>query len=261
MAMAMLVLALGAADTRPAAAAGYYQRGAEGWFWYEDPPVVEEKKDETKDTPAAAPTPPSDPSDPLVRLKEIQDAIARAEAKAVLEPTEDNLRDYLYANQWQLDQSSTFSDVWRRVVWQTPDLDYRLRRPTTNLGVHEFHDQRKASKVDAVADVAKTHGLFFFFKGSCPYCHRYAPILQAFSAKYGLDILPISLDGGALPEFPAPRVDTRIAMDLGVEVVPSVFLVDPKRRNVIPVGSGVLSMEELVDRIYVLTQTAPGEDY
>jgi conjugal transfer pilus assembly protein TraF len=78
---------------------------------------------------------------------------------------------------------------------------------------------------------------------------------------YGIEVLPVSLDGGGLPEFPSPRVDARVAAELGVETVPSVFLVDPAGRNVIPVGSGVMSVDELAERIYVLTQTDPGKDY
>jgi conjugal transfer pilus assembly protein TraF len=78
---------------------------------------------------------------------------------------------------------------------------------------------------------------------------------------YGIEILPVSLDGGTLPDFPHPRTDTRVAADLGVSTVPSLFLVDPRKRNVIPVGSGVMSAEELADRIYVLTQTEPGKDF
>ena len=184
-----------------------------------------------------------------------------AEAKAVLYPTVENITEYLRLNQWQLDQSSLFSDVWRRAVWQNPELDYSLRRPVTNLAVHTYQDQRKDDRSKAVARIAATHGLFFFFKGSCPYCHTFGPILRQFSEMYGIEILPVSLDGGTLPEFPHPKTDTRVASELGVSTVPSLFLVDPQNRNVIPLGSGVMSADELADRIYVLTQTEPGKDY
>jgi type-F conjugative transfer system pilin assembly protein TraF len=243
-----------------ASAADYFSRNAEGWFWYEKPEVIQdEEKQEKAATPAD--TVATVPDDPLDQLERIQKTIARAEARAVLYPTEENVGEYLRLNQWQLNQSSLFSDVWRRVVWQTPDLDYSLRRPVTNLAVHEFQDQKNAAQAQAVAQIAKTHGLFFFFKGSCPYCHAFGPILRRFSEMYGIDVLPVSLDGGTLPDFPQARTDTRVATELGVETVPSVFLVDPRRRNVVPVGAGVMSVDELAERIYVLTQTEPGKDY
>lgn len=236
----------------------YFSRNGEGWFWYENPELVQEKQ---KEVSSSAEATAASPDDPLKQLEQIQQAIARAEARAVLYPTEENVGEYLRLNQWQLNQSSLFSDVWRRVVWQTPDLDYSLRRPVTNLAVHEFQDQKNTAQTQAVAQIAKTHGLFFFFKGSCPYCHTFGPILRRFSEMHGIEVLPVSLDGGALPDFPQARTDTRVATELGVETVPSVFLVDPRRRNVVPVGAGVMSVDELAERIYVLTQTEPGKDY
>jgi conjugal transfer pilus assembly protein TraF len=254
------------AQTTPETAADYFERNAEGWFWYRDPiiepaiePVDEEGRINGTNSETRQTAEPSE--DPLDQLKQIQETIARAEAKAVLYPTRENITEYLHLNQWQLDQSSLFSDVWRRVVWQNPELDYSLRRPVTNLAIHAYQDQRKTDKAAAVAQAATTHGLFFFFKGSCPYCHTFGPILKQFSKTYGIEILPISLDGGALPDFPHPRTDIRVASELGVSSVPSLFLVDPQHRNVIPVGSGVMSNDELANRIYVLTQTEPGKDY
>lgn len=256
-----LLLLVSHAPAAVASAPGYWKNNSQGWFWYQDPPLAEEEV--PQETPPAVPTVTTTtvPDDPLEQLKRVQEAIARAEAKAVLNPTEANVREYLLANQWQLNQASLFSDVWRRTVWQDPNLDYSLQRPTTSLAIHQFQDQRKEAKTQAVAQVANTHGLFFFFRGSCPYCHTFAPILKQFSEAYGIEVLPVSLDGGALPEYPAPRVDARVAAELGVEVVPSVYLVDPRGRNVIPVGAGVMSVDELVERIYVLTQTTPGKDY
>ena len=48
---------------------------------------------------------------------------------------------------------------------------------------------------------------------------------------------------------------------LGVSVVPMVVLGNVKDRRLLPIGSGVLSAQEIVERIYVLTQTKPGELY
>lgn len=259
---AYVVLLMLLAMHAPAAlASAYWKNNSQGWFWYEDPPPPVEEEQKAPEAAPAAPVAAPVPEDPLEQLKRIQEAIARAEAKAVLNPTEANLREYLLANQWQLNQASLFSDVWRRTVWQDPNLDYSLQRPTTSLAIHQFQDQRKEAKAAAVAQVASTHGLFFFFRGSCPYCHKFAPVLKQFAETYGIEVLPVSLDKGVLPEYPTPRFDAHVAAELGVEVVPSVYLVDPRGRNVIPVGAGVMSADELAERIYVLTQTTPGKDY
>jgi conjugal transfer pilus assembly protein TraF len=76
-----------------------------------------------------------------------------------------------------------------------------------------------------------------------------------------MTVFPVSLDGGGLPEFPQPARDNGMSAALGVSVVPMVVLGNVKDRRLIPVGSGVLSAQDIVERIYVLTQTKPGELY
>ena len=88
----------------------------------------------------------------------------------------------------------------------------------------------------------------------CPYCHQFAPLLKDFEAKFGLKIVPISVDGGGLPEFRSPRVDNGIARTLDVRQVPALFLAEPRGGKITPIGYGVLSESELLERIFVVTQ-------
>ena len=74
-------------------------------------------------------------------------------------------------------------------------------------------------------------------------------------------MFPVSLDGGGLPDYPRPAKDNGMAGALGVSVVPLVVLGNVKDRRLLPIGSGVLSAQEIVERIYILTQTKPGELY
>lgn len=84
---------------------------------------------------------------------------------------------------------------------------------------------------------------------------------QIQAGTYGITIFPISLDGGVLPEFPSPARDNGMARALDVKQVPYVALGNIKDRRLIPLGSGVLSVQDIVERIYILTQTQPGELY
>jgi conjugal transfer pilus assembly protein TraF len=52
-------------------------------------------------------------------------------AKAILEPSEQNVTAYIMFQRKQLDRASMFSDVWQHSVWQNPDLDYTLQRPVS----------------------------------------------------------------------------------------------------------------------------------
>jgi conjugal transfer pilus assembly protein TraF len=88
-----------------------------------------------------------------------------------------------------------------------------------------------------------------------------APTLKFLAEQYGIAVFPVSLDGRGLPEFPNPSRDNGMAASLGISVVPLVVLGNIKDRRLLPIGSGVLSAQEIVERIYILTQTRPGELY
>ncbi len=258
-----LCLVLGLSTPASALEQTWYGDHEEGWFWYQDPEPEQKSPTKPEPTPAQPAVQTAEPreADPLVRLEEIQKEVQRLKARAVLDPTPDNVRAWLEANQWQMQQSARFADAWRRVVWTHPELDYSLRRPTMQLAAQTWQDERRQQQDQAVAAVAKTHGLFFFFKSTCPYCHRLAPILRQLSARYGLEILPISMDGGGLPEYPSPRMDNGLATQLGIRSVPALYLVDPAKRDIMPIGFGLLSLNEIVNRIHVLTSTRTGEDF
>ncbi len=50
-----------------------------------------------------------------------------------------------------------------------------------------------------------------------------------------------------------------LAKKLGVEAVPLFILENAKTGKMVIIGSGVLSLQDFVERIYVLTQTKPGD--
>lgn len=228
--------------------------------WYPpDPPP------KTEAAPAQKPEMPK-PRDirELKTVKEIKQELDRLKEVAVMTPTPENVRRFLDAQQYVMEKSALFADVARRVVWATPELDYSLRRPTTNAAIHTFKDLRESEERAAVLAAMRTHGLYFFMRGDCPYCHQMGPILKYLETAYGLEVFPVSLDGGGVPGYPAPRPDNGIARLLGVSTVPALYLMPRKPASgdvPIPVGHGMLAAEEIVNRIYVLTRTRPGQDF
>jgi len=160
-----------------------------------------------------------------------------------------------------MDKSALFADKWQRVVWQTPELDYSLTgRPTNGFAIDVYDQQLRDKQSNTLRALARTHGLFFFFRSDCPYCHKFAPVLRRFSEQYGLLVLPVSLDGGVLPDFPNAVTDNGIAASLNVTVVPALFLAVPGSRQMTPIGFGLMAETELVERMHTLTQT-PSQTY
>lgn len=199
-----------------------------------------------------------------IALEEIEKLRKELEAKralAIMQPTQENIKAYIAAQEAMMSRASVFSDVWRRVVWQNPELNYELKRPVNNAAIATYTNIRKATEKRTLDEINKEWGLFFFFRSDCPYCHRMAPTLKFLSDTYGITVLPVSVDGGGLPEYPNPQRDNGMAAKLGIRQVPMLFLGNIKDRRLIPLGSGVISAQDVIERIYILTSTRPGELY
>ena len=233
----------------------WWRRQREGWFWYEDPP-------------AAVPTPRERAIDAeedaqareLARFEAMQQRLERLKRIAVMNPSERNLGAYMRAQREVMDRAEAFASGWQRLVWREPEFDYSLRgRPTQALAVGAFDEAEQAREKALVRQLASTHGLIFVFRGDCPFCHRFAPILHRFARQHGLAVLAVSLDGGSLAEFPDARPDNGMAARLSPRAVPALYLTHPGRREIRPVGFGLMSEADLLERLASLArETSPG---
>ena len=230
----------------------YWLDRERGWFWYDDPrtPPTETVKPQTKPASGVARRPAE-----LIEFETLQKRVEDLRNIAIIRPSERNLRNYLDVQAYVIEKASTFADVAQRVIWATPELDYtNSGRPVNAKALAVFDREQASARTASVARLAQTHALFFFFRSDCPYCHQFGPVLKEFEAKFGLKIVAISVDGGGLPSFPTFKVDNGIARTLAVRQVPALFLAQPKSGKIMPIGYGVLSESELLDRITVVGQ-------
>lgn len=234
-----------AADPEDAA---YWLRSREGWFWYRDPPAA-----------ARRPAPPAPkPPRELVEFEAMQKRLEDLKRVAVMNPTDANLAAYMRYQRMVMNKSEHFAERWQRLVWTVPDLDYGLSgRPTNAMAINVFDEQQRERHAQTIKSLAATHGLIFVFRGDCPHCHRFAPILKRFEEEFGFTVLAISMDGRAIPEYPNARPDNGMAARLNATAVPALYLTAPASRQIVPVGFGVMSMTDLVERIAALAQDAP----
>lgn len=197
----------------------------------------------------------------LKTAEQMRAELKRREDLAVMQPSPENIRDYLTLWQVVQDKGAVFADQWRRTVWQNPDLDYAQRRPANNAAIKVFDAQRGQREEQQLRALAKEHGLIFFFRSDCPYCHAMAPTLRMLSDKYGIEVLAVSVDGGSLPDFPAPRDGRAQATAWGVQRVPALFIGSKRTGDRAPIGFGMMALSEIVNRIFVLTGTRAGENF
>ncbi len=243
----------------------------EGWHFYCDemPELDEEKEPEVVSSPpapASAEAGESKQATAVERLAAIRAAVEEARAEAILHPDDpEKLRAYMQAQAQVVEQASTFSDTWRRVVWSDPDLDYTLRRPTNSVAGPVFQQQRNEAERRVLKDLAETYGLFFIFEGpaTCSTCAAQAAVLESIVQQYGIGVLGISRDGATLPQFPAPIPGGERLRALGLDEtpVPALVLVEPKTDRVVPVSFAAIAEDQVLERIFVITQSKPGDLY
>ena len=228
----------------PASSLSFFGRHAEGWHWYEQPPVFKTQKRKSLKHPSLRTSSET--------LKAFRRKVEELKETAVMDPSFENVRSYMEIQKILLDRASRFSQRWLEVVYRTPHLDYTLKHPVASAARHVYLDEQKREMEDQIKALSKTYGLFFFFSSSCAYCRTFAPIVKRFSEVHGWKVLAISTDGSRLSEFPEAKTDNGASKALGVKALPALLAVDPVSGNTIPLSYGMSTLDQIEDRIRVL---------
>jgi conjugal transfer pilus assembly protein TraF len=233
------------ADSKP-----FLSDHATGWFWYREPPPP--VKPDVKDKPPLAAGAPAEKPAEVREFERFKARMEEARTIALFNPTPQNVERYVQYQTALVRLSSQFADAFQRVVWANPQYDFTLERPVNETGLDAYKQEQSDLNRQTLDRLAKTSVLYFFFKSNCPYCHAFAPILLGFAKATGIEVYPVSLDGGGLPEYPNPHRDRGQAAALGAAQVPAVFLANPATREVAPVAFGAVSEMELVNRLVTI---------
>tara|TARA_R110001606_G_scaffold233942_1_gene381543 strand:- start:43635 stop:44438 length:804 start_codon:yes stop_codon:yes gene_type:complete len=224
------------------------------WFYCENEKPKDEKKAEQQRPDINA----------VSKLAMVTKQLDELKARAILNPSPENVSNYIRFQREQLDRASTFADMWQRVLWQTPELDYTLERPVNNLAKREWTRVRKGAREDVMRSLSERYGVFYFYSSSCGACEIAGPIVKGVSDRFAITVKAVSMDGGANASFPDFLIDTGQYSAMGLDgngQVPALVLYDTQARQPIPIGFGIMAADEIMDRIFALTQTEPGGDF
>jgi conjugal transfer pilus assembly protein TraF len=222
-------------------AENYYENHETGWYWFDDPaqkvikPIPEKK---------------SLDNDPTESVDKVKNTIKHALDKAIVDPTPENVERYITLQNEMSQRANQFANTWQEVLLKHPELNYSISHPTNNVALQVYHENESKQKNAVLEQFAQHSGLFFFYRSTCPYCQRFAPILKHFAETNHITIIAITMDGISLPEFPDSKHDSGQAEKFHVTVEPSLYAVDPTTQKAYPVAFGLTSETELQNNIY-----------
>ena len=231
-----------------------------GWHFYEDPeplplePMVKAPAKPPAGTATGQELAPGTRVHELIEFDRLQKDLTDSRQIAVMRPSLANVRRYMELEAQLMQRASTFSEATQRLAWASPELDFAAQgRPVNARALEVFEQSQAEQRHRAVEALGQSHVLMLFYRSDCPYCHAFAPLLAGFEQRHGLQVLGISLDGGALPGLSNTRRDNGISRTLNITQVPALFLAEPQTGKLQPLGIGVLSETQLLERLSALT--------
>ena len=182
--------------------------------------------------------------------KWIKQKLKMYKQRAIDNPTKENVLAYLYVQKAAMDKAQKFSEVMQQVVYTNPDVDELQRSPGSQGYSTMMRDEANKGKDEVLRKLSNEVGIVFFFTSTCSYCLKQAPVLKMFTKLTGINVMPISLDGKALPGgfYPKFKNDSGLSKQLTVKVTPTLYLY--KKPNIFaPLSRGIASITSLKDRI------------
>lgn len=234
--------------------AHFFNEKAKGWHWYQPAVGSDRQRDAARDDQRdAGPDRPhkkdkseeNKPNKAVEELSEKQKVLEEAMAESILRPTAQNIARVQKLHYQWLNQSQRFSSLWMQNLLKNPELDATVKYPVTQYGIHLKKEDYQFKLEARVKALSQHYGLFFIYQGNCKFCQGMAGVVNQLSDKYGWKVLGVSQDGHVLPEFPDSKRDNGISQLWNIKGVPAVFVVNPETEQVIPIGHGLISLDQL----------------
>lgn len=237
--------------------ATWLERKAEGWAWYEEM-LRAEKKAEPQETALteAAPLLSISSTEKTAKIrKDLEEKLAQA----VLDPTEVNIERYMVEQMKWINQSVQFSAAWSKVLLQRPDLDATTEFPVSQYGIQLYKQIHQDQLFTLMHSLIPQYGLFFFYEGEDKSSQAFSMVVQEFSKKYGWEVIAISKDGSKLQGFKNNVSDNGAIANLGIEFLPSLFLINPRLEIIQPIAYGLVSLDQIENNVALLFQQELGK--
>ena len=149
--------------------------------------------------------------------------------RAVMNPTDENVRAYMYSQDIILDVATRYAEKQMEIVKNDPILNQSNRISISNSGdIDAKRLQGKAIEV-AVDEMARKGGLLIFVDSTCVFCAHQLPILDALKNASNpwkpMEYLVVSIDGKAPSGWKNFAPDNGLFKKLKLSITPSIVYV------------------------------------
>ena len=234
----------------------YYDDLKRGWYWYEkapEKPKETKEEKEGKEEKALARKLPSLKDYTTGELwnmhpDDFRKLLDDFHKKAVMKPTEENMYEYLVVYDIARRKALAVTNVQMAMMQKHPELNAGSDYPVAAPGRSAYIRETGREITDRIAGGRHDYGLVYFYADDCGYCTEQGNILKYFIDRYGWETKKINVNE-------SPRVASRF----NVENVPSLMLIYKESDNYFPVSAGVVSLNDMEERIYRGMRLLAGE--
>lgn len=239
-----------------------------GWAFYCSEPVPDEEEVPEEAIPEVLPEASVKEEPEFPATKAIMAFRAHADElkyRAVLDPTPENVLAYMDINKEIADRAGDFTEAWQRILFATPHLNANVDYPLATVGANLWQDQMKAAREETFREVAQDAGILFIFDGdaTCGICKVQGQILAQMEESFGVSILAVSKDGGSNAFYPSAFTDAGRLADMRLQdyPTPTLALAKPETGEVAVIGSGILTADQILETVHIITKVPVGERY
>lgn len=221
---------------------GFYEEsGNQGFYFFEE--SQEEKKDKKRI--------PNTPEEAVEIIEEGKKELYELRCLAILNPSKENIERYVERQNKVLALSESFSKQWQYLLLDSPELGSQFDNPTSSSGVEVRKRSEELEKKKTLEKLKEKYFLVLFGEGGNLYSEHAGKIAKQFASISGWEVRAISLNGLALRSFSSVEKDRGISKKYGINNTPTFLMINPVSKQGFFVGSGAISVVELVDNIHI----------
>ncbi|NRB10875.1 MAG: conjugal transfer protein TraF [Rickettsiaceae bacterium] len=229
----------------------FFEERYRGWMWFEEneqqqEELLKQKRKKSK----RLPTPQE--AERIIKQKKKDLDDARNVMLAAAYDNDIDKRSYLEAvkkyrileNQMHL-MALKMAKGWGETNLLNPEFTDEYNFPVNVYGRKLKEELEAKENTKILEKLAKFSEIFIFRTEDCHYCHKMEKHLNLFAKRYGFKVHAVSVDGSKSNYF-ATTNSKELAKELGVEVAPTIFLVNDKNEyHRYQIAIGAVSIQEL----------------